>query len=60
MKTLISFTKRNIQLFFKDMGLFLVSLITPAILLILFVTFLGSVYENSFVSILEKFSITAV
>lgn len=59
MKTLISFTKRNIKLFFKDMGLFLVSLITPAILLILFVTFLGSVYENSFVSILEQFNITA-
>ncbi len=59
MKTLISFTKRNIKLFFKDMGLFLVSLITPAILLILFVTFLGSVYENSFVSILKQFNITA-
>ena len=40
--------KRNIKLFFKDKGMFLTSLITPAILLILYVTFLGNVYRNSF------------
>ena len=44
--------KRNIKLFFKDKGMFFTSLITPAILLVLYVTFLGNVYRNSFVSAL--------
>lgn len=39
--------KRNIKMYFKDKGTFFVSLITPAILLVLFVTFLKSVYTNS-------------
>lgn len=30
---------RNTKMYFKDMGMFLTSLITPAILLILFMTF---------------------
>ncbi|OUO80147.1 ABC transporter [Blautia sp. An249] len=42
--------KRNIKLFFKDKGMFFTSLITPAILLVLYVTFLGNVYRDSFVS----------
>lgn len=58
MSTFLSFTSRNIKLFFKDLGLFLVSLITPGILLILFVTFLGSVYKDSFVSIIGNFDFT--
>lgn len=41
---------RNTKMYFRDMGMFLTSLITPAILLILFMTFLGSIYKNSFVS----------
>lgn len=41
---------RNTKMYFKDMGMFLTSLITPAILFILFMTFLGSIYKNSFVS----------
>lgn len=41
--------KRNCKLFFKDKGTFLSSLITPAILLVLYVTFLASVYRDSFV-----------
>ena len=40
--------KRNIKLFFKDKGMFFTSLITPAILLVLFATFLGNVYRDSF------------
>lgn len=40
--------KRNIKLFFKDKGLFFTSLITPAILLVLYATFLGNVYRDSF------------
>lgn len=38
---------RNTKLFFKDKGMFFTSLITPLILLVLFVTFLGNVYRDS-------------
>ena len=48
MSTAITLIKRNIKLFFKDKGMFLTSLITPAILLVLYVTFLGNVYRSSF------------
>ena len=40
--------KRNVKLFFKDKGMFFTALITPAILLVLYATFLGNVYEDSF------------
>ena len=40
--------KRNVKLFFKDKGTFLTALITPMILLILYVLFLYDVYESSF------------
>lgn len=40
--------KRNVKLFFKDKGMFLTSLITPVILLVLYTTFLGNVYRDSF------------
>ena len=40
--------KRNIKMFFKDKGLFFTSLITPLILLVLYITFLGKVYRDSF------------
>lgn len=45
---LCSLIKRNTKLFFKDKGLFFTSLITPLILLVLYVTFLGNVYHDSF------------
>lgn len=48
MKTLLNMVTRNMKLFFKDKGMFLTSLITPVILLVLYVTFLGNVYEDSF------------
>ncbi len=47
MKTLGLLIKRNIKLFSKDKGLLLSSLITPLILIVLFVTFLGNVYRDS-------------
>lgn len=50
MKTLSILIKRNSKLFFKDKGLFFVSLITPIILLVLYVTFLKNVYYDSFMS----------
>ena len=40
--------KRNVKLFFKDKGMFLTSLITPVILLVLYATFLENVYRDSF------------
>lgn len=49
MKTLSILIKRNVKLFFKDKGMFLTSLITPLILLVLYATFLGKVYRDSFV-----------
>ena len=48
MSMAITLIKRNIKLFFKDKGMFFTSLITPAILLVLYVTFLSNVYRNSF------------
>ncbi|MBR2295811.1 MAG: ABC transporter permease [Clostridia bacterium] len=50
MKTALVLIKRNVKLFFKDKGMFFTALITPAILLVLYVTFLGNVYRNSFES----------
>ena len=52
MKTLFILTKRNAKLFFKDKGMFFSSLITPVILLILYVSFLSNIYRESFVSAL--------
>lgn len=48
MSTLLAIVKRNVKLFFKDKGMFFTSLITPAILLVLYATFLGDVYRDSF------------
>ena len=48
MSTALALIKRNIKLFFKDKGMFFTSLITPAILLVLYATFLGNVYRDSF------------
>lgn len=54
MRTLTALVKRNMKLFFKDKGMFFTSLITPIILLVLYATFLGNVYEDSFRSALEE------
>ena len=50
MKTALLLIKRNVKLFFKDKGMFFTALITPAILLVLYATFLGNVYRDSFMS----------
>lgn len=57
MKTLGKLVKRNVKLFFKDKGLFFTSLITPLIILVLFVSFLGKVYYNTFEEILSGFNV---
>ena len=46
--TTLCLIKRNVKLFFKDKGMFFTALITPVILLVLYATFLGNVYEDSF------------
>ncbi len=48
MKTVLYLTRRNSKMFFKDKGLFFTSLITPLILLVLYITFLSNVYYTSF------------
>lgn len=58
MTGLWALTKRNTKLYFKDKGTFFTSLITPVILLVLYVTFLGNVYEDSFHSALEASGVT--
>lgn len=50
-------TFRNIKLYFKDKMTFLVSLITPLILLVLFIAFLKSTYEDSILSIIKGFDL---
>lgn len=49
MTRLKALIRRNILMFFKDKGLLFTSLITPVILLVLYATFLGKVYRDSFV-----------
>lgn len=50
MRQFRALVQRNCKLFFKDKGMFFTSLITPLILLVLYVTFLEKVYRDSFVS----------
>lgn len=45
---------RNIKLYFKDKMIFFVSLITPMILIVLFLTFLGRIYETSLTSMIPE------
>ena len=45
---------RNCKLFFKDKAMFFTSLVTPMILLVLYATFLGKVYRDSFASALPE------
>ncbi len=47
MKAFQIWVRRNVKMFFKDKGLFFTSLITPAILLVLYITFLEKVYRDS-------------
>jgi len=54
MTVLSALIKRNVKLFFKDKGMFFTALITPAILLVLYATFLGNVYRDSFTANLPQ------
>lgn len=57
-KKALSLIMRNTKCYFKDKFMFFMSLITPLILLVLFVTFLKNVYVDSFNGISEEFGIT--
>ena len=52
MKILFSLVRRNVKLFFCDKGTFFTAMITPMILLVLFVTFLGNVYRDTLQAVL--------
>lgn len=54
MRTMGYLIKRNMKLFFKDKGMLISSLITPIILLVLYITFLGRVYKDIFTKIFLK------
>lgn len=57
-KKLIALIGRNTKCYFKDKFTFFISLITPLILLVLFVTFLRNVYIESFsASFPEEFTV---
>ena len=60
MNAALALIRRNVKLFFKDKGMFFTSLITPVILLVLYATFLGDVYRDSFTGNLpEGFQISS-
>lgn len=59
LRKLCALTARNVKCYFKDKFLFFVSLITPMILLLLFVTFLKAVYIDSFKGIFALFDFQA-
>lgn len=48
MTRFLKLVKRNVKLFFLDKGLFFTSLITPLILLVLYGTFLGNIFKDSY------------
>ncbi|MCM1439467.1 MAG: ABC transporter permease [Roseburia sp.] len=53
MNGLLSSVKRNLKMFFKDKGMFFSSLITPIILLVLYIFFLSKVFKDSFINSLN-------
>ena len=59
MRIFLILLKRNIKLFFNDKGMFFTSLITPLILLVLYATFLGNVYKESFIQNLPAHSVVS-
>lgn len=51
---LFALIKRNIKLYFKDKMTFFVSLLTPLILVVLFLTFLKNVYADTIINIIPE------
>ncbi len=59
LRKFVSLVQRNIKTFFKDKMIFFVSMITPLVMLVLFSTFLRSVYVNSIKDICAAFNMVA-
>lgn len=59
MKQLSILIKRNTTLFFRDKGLFFTSLITPMILLVLYISFLGNIYRDTIVQIIDAMKLAS-
>lgn len=57
LKKLRYLTSRNVKIYFKDKMTFFVSLITPIILLLLFILFLKSTYEDNIFNILADYEV---
>ena len=58
MNTLTALVRRNTLLFFKDKGTFFAALITPMILLVLYASFLGNIYRETFLASFQPYSFT--
>lgn len=54
MSTIGILIKRNTKLFFKDKGMFFTSLLTPMILLVIYATFLGNMYEDMYTAYIPQ------
>lgn len=54
MSTIGILVKRHTKLFFRDKGMFFTSLITPMILLVIYATFLGNMYEDMYTSYIPQ------
>lgn len=52
MTALVYLIKRNLKIYFKDRGMFVASMITPVILLVLYALFLARIFKDGFVSAL--------
>ncbi len=59
MREVLSLVSRNTKLFFKDKGMFISAMITPLILICLYVTFLANVYEDSISQILSGVDVSS-
>ncbi|MFA6860147.1 MAG: ABC transporter permease [Clostridia bacterium] len=53
-KDFFTLTKRHTKLYFKEKGAFLPSLITPVILVVLFITFLKNVYSSVLLTMIPE------
>ena len=58
MKQFYNLVLRHTTLFFKDKGRFLTALMTPIILIVLYITFLGSIYHQSLDSLIQYFHVS--
>lgn len=56
MQQIVKLVKRNVKVYFSDKETFFTSLITPLILLVLYGTFLGKVFKDSYIAAIPNIS----